>query len=82
MADLTLHDVTKTFGSHVVLDSLNLQIKSGECFTIIGPSGCGKTIILRLIAGFEPPDRGEVLIGIKKVAGPNFALPPEDRHIG
>lgn len=82
MADLTLHGVTKAFGSHVVLDRLSLQIRSGECFTIIGPSGCGKTVILRLIAGFETPDQGEVLIGNKKVAGPNFALPPEDRHIG
>lgn len=82
MADLTLHEVTKAFGSHVVLDRLNLEIRSGECFTIIGPSGCGKTIILRLIAGFETPDHGEVRIGTKKVADADFFLPPEDRHIG
>lgn len=82
MADLTLQEVTKAFGSHMVLDRLNLHILSGECFTIIGPSGSGKTIILRLIAGFETPDHGEVHIGSRKVAGLGFSLPPEDRHIG
>ncbi|HQJ22952.1 MAG TPA: ABC transporter ATP-binding protein [Rectinema sp.] len=82
MADLQLDHVSKTFENHIVLDNVDLHIQDKECFTIIGPSGCGKTIILRLIAGFEKPDSGTVLIGNKKVADAQYALPPEERKIG
>lgn len=82
MADLQLSGVSKSYGSHKVLDRLDLTIKSGECFTLLGPSGCGKTVILRLIAGFEIPDEGKVSIGDRVVADSGRALPPEERHIG
>ena len=82
MADLKLQQIKKAFGDHIVLDRFDLHIRSGECFTIIGPSGCGKTIILRLIAGFETPDAGEVFIGDTKVADAHHALAPEERKIG
>ncbi len=82
MADLQLSGVSKSYGSHKVLDGLDLTIKSGECFTLLGPSGCGKTVILRLIAGFETPDEGQVSIGDRVVADAKRALPPEERHIG
>ena len=44
-------------------EDLDIAIRDGECFTLLGPSGCGKTVILRLIAGFEQPDTGEIFIG-------------------
>ncbi len=82
MADLRLSGVSKSYGTHKVLDGLDLTIQSGECFTLLGPSGCGKTVILRLIAGFETPDEGTVNIGEQIVADAKHALPPEERHIG
>ncbi len=82
MADLRLSGVSKSYGTHKVLDGLDLTIQSGECFTLLGPSGCGKTVILRLIAGFETPDEGTVNIGGQVVADARHALPPEERHIG
>ena len=82
MADLQLSGVSKSYGTRKVLDSLDLTIKSGECFTLLGPSGCGKTVILRLIAGFETPDAGTVSIGGTVVADAKHALPPEERRIG
>ncbi len=50
------------------VSDMNLQVKEGEVFGLLGPSGCGKTTLLRLIAGFETPDRGSVRIGGRPVA--------------
>jgi spermidine/putrescine transport system ATP-binding protein len=58
-----LRSVTKRFGEVVAVDRVGLQIRDGEFFSLLGPSGCGKTTSLRLIAGFEMPDEGEVWIG-------------------
>jgi iron(III) transport system ATP-binding protein len=82
MSEIRFHSVCKTYGAKTVLKDLNLHIHSGECFVLIGPSGCGKTVALRLIAGFETPDDGEVSIGDRVVADSKHALPPEDRRIG
>ena len=82
MADLRLSAVTKSYGNRTILKDIDLEIKSGECFTILGPSGCGKTVILRLIAGFEKPDSGTVSIGATVVADQHQSIPPEERHIG
>jgi len=57
-----LINVTKTFGDVTAVDSLSVEIGQGEFFSLLGPSGCGKTTTLRLIAGFETPDRGEIRI--------------------
>jgi len=82
VADLQLSAVSKSYGTHRVLDKITFKVNSGECFTLLGPSGCGKTVILRLIAGFESPDEGEVSIGGHVVATAKHSLPPEERHIG
>jgi len=54
--------ITKTFGSVVAVDNVNLEIKQGEFFSLLGASGCGKTTLLRLLAGFEKPDKGRIYI--------------------
>ena len=60
---IELRHVTKRFGETLALDDITLQIRDGEFFSLLGPSGCGKTTSLRLMAGFELPTEGEVLIG-------------------
>ena len=61
--DLKLSSITKSFGDFLAVDDLDLVIPKGSFFALLGPSGCGKTTLLRLIAGFEKPDRGAVRIG-------------------
>ncbi len=82
MSDIRFRSVRKSYGAKTVFEDLNLHIRSGECFVLIGPSGCGKTVALRLIAGFEAPDEGEISIGDRTVANPRHSLPPEERRIG
>jgi len=57
-----LEGLTKRYGETAVVDGIDLEIPSGEFFTVLGPSGCGKTTTLRMIAGFEHPDEGAVLL--------------------
>ena len=64
------------------LRDIQFQLRPGELVGLLGPSGCGKTTLLRLIAGFEQPDRGVVRIGGQEVAGPHRWLPPERRGVG
>ena len=59
--------VSKKFGSHVALRSINLEVDAGECLVLLGPSGCGKTTLLRLLAGLDRPDAGQVWIGDRVV---------------
>ncbi|MEZ5059989.1 MAG: ABC transporter ATP-binding protein [Solirubrobacterales bacterium] len=66
---VALRGVTKRFGDFVAVDDLDLDIGQGEFFTLLGPSGCGKTTTLRMIAGFEEPNEGEVRIDGTDVAG-------------
>ena len=58
---IELQHITKAFGNATILDDLNLYIRENEFLTLLGPSGCGKTTTLRIIAGFETPDKGSVL---------------------
>jgi ABC-type Fe3+/spermidine/putrescine transport system ATPase subunit len=67
--DVELRNVTKSFDDVVAVDAIDLAIRRGEFLSLLGPSGCGKTTTLRLIAGFEQPDEGEILIGGVDVAG-------------
>lgn len=62
MARLELRNVTRRFGDLAAVDHVSLVIESGEFFTLLGPSGCGKTTILRMIAGFDSPDSGQILL--------------------
>src|SRR5436190_5382496 len=52
----------RQFGEHVAVDGIDLDIPGGEFFSLLGPSGCGKTTTLRMIAGFEEPTRGKILL--------------------
>jgi len=72
-----LQGVRKRYGEVVALDGVDLEIRRGEFFSLLGPSGCGKTTLLRLLAGFETPDAGRVLIGGKDMAG----VPPYERSV-
>jgi len=67
--DLEAAGVGKTYGAHVAVDSLSFDVQRGSFFSILGPSGCGKTTLLRLIAGFLAPDRGEIRIGGQPMNG-------------
>lgn len=75
--DVTLHNVSKKFGEVIAVDDLSLEIEDREFMVLLGPSGCGKTTTLRMIAGLETPDSGEIYIGDKLVN----ALPPKDRNV-
>ncbi|MCR5400630.1 MAG: ABC transporter ATP-binding protein [Treponema sp.] len=66
-SQVTIDHVSKRFGDFVALDDINFTIKPGEFFSLLGPSGCGKTTLLRIIAGFEFPDEGEILLDDKDV---------------
>ncbi|WP_369721465.1 ABC transporter ATP-binding protein [Bradyrhizobium sp. LLZ17] len=65
---LRIEGVAKTFGSFRAVDGVTLDIKAGEFFALLGPSGCGKTTLLRMLAGFEAPDEGRILLGGKDIA--------------
>ncbi|MFN7898999.1 MAG: ABC transporter ATP-binding protein [Synechococcaceae cyanobacterium] len=65
-----------------ILRAINVSVRHGELIGLLGPSGCGKTTLLRLIAGFERPRRGRVLLDGREVAGPGGWLPPERRGVG
>jgi ABC-type Fe3+/spermidine/putrescine transport system ATPase subunit len=75
---IQLRGLSKRFGAVVAVDDTTLEIGDGELFTLLGPSGCGKTTLLRLIAGFATPDRGEIWFGGRRVDG----LRPYERNIG
>jgi ABC-type Fe3+/spermidine/putrescine transport system ATPase subunit len=80
---LSVRQVSKRFGSHQALDDVSLEIGKGELAVTLGPSGCGKTTLLRLIAGLDVPDSGEIWIGGRQVSGPHRTLvPPHERGIG
>ena len=75
--DVELRAVTKRFGSLTAVNAVTLKVHKGEFLSLLGPSGCGKTTSLRLIAGFEQPDEGEILIGGRDAA----SAPPYKREV-
>jgi spermidine/putrescine transport system ATP-binding protein len=75
--DVEILDVTKRFGVVTAVDRMRLRIAHGEFYSILGPSGCGKTTTLRMIAGFEQPTEGEILLAGKPIAG----VPPYRRNV-
>ncbi|WP_167050630.1 ABC transporter ATP-binding protein [Salinibacterium sp. ZJ77] len=74
---VTLDGITKVYGEHTAVDRLDLDIRAGEFISLLGPSGCGKTTTLRMIAGFEQPDAGDILISGASVLG----TPPYRRNV-
>jgi iron(III) transport system ATP-binding protein len=84
MPILSLQGITKRFAPDrpAAVDDLSLTLEQGEILALVGPSGSGKTTTLRLIAGFEVPDQGLVVIRGETMAGPNRWLPPEERGVG
>jgi ABC-type Fe3+/spermidine/putrescine transport system ATPase subunit len=80
---LSIRDVTKQFGAHVAVEGVSLDVAAGDVAVIVGPSGCGKTTLLRLIAGLEMPDAGQVWLAGRQVAAARRSLvPPHERKIG
>ena len=75
---LRLENLTRRFGETVAVDGVSLDVPAGEFLTLLGPSGCGKTTTLRMIAGFETPTSGRVVVGDRDVS----ALPPQKRDVG
>ncbi len=84
MAYMSLSQVTKRFGAVTAVDRLDLEIGQGECVAMLGPSGCGKTTTLRMVAGFEDLDEGEIRSGDRLLSSrrENFYVPPEKRNFG
>jgi iron(III) transport system ATP-binding protein len=74
--------LSKTFGEVAALAGFDIAVEVGQTLTLLGPSGCGKTTALRVIAGFEHPDAGQVSVGGLPVAGPGLHVPPERRRVG
>ncbi len=81
---LEFRQVVKRFGTVAAVDQVSFAIQSGEIFTLLGPSGCGKTTTLRLVAGLEEPDDGEILVSGIPVATPrrNVFVAPDKRELG
>lgn len=77
MALLELRNIVRRFGDFTAVDGVSMSIESGEFFTLLGPSGCGKTTLLRMIAGFDAPQSGEILLDGEDL----IAVPTEMRPI-
>jgi ABC-type sugar transport system ATPase subunit len=77
MSGLRVTGLTKSFGKKVVIDNVSFEVEEGEFAILLGPSGCGKSTILRLVAGLEHQDAGDVAIGGTVVND----LPPRARDI-
>ncbi len=78
MAGLSLRHLRKSYGSHLIFDDFSLEIADGEFVCLLGPSGSGKTTLIRIVAGLEAVENGEIWIGADEVSGRE----PRDRHIG
>lgn len=77
MAILELRNIVKEFDDYLAVNDVSLSIDQGEFFTLLGPSGCGKTTLLRMIAGFDTPDSGQIFLDGRNIND----LPPEKRPL-
>ena len=78
MSDVRLVGIKKSFGDNVIVKGVDLDVKPGEFLVMVGPSGCGKTTLLRIIAGLEQADAGDIIIGGKNMND----VPPRERDVG
>ena len=84
MAELKLQHIYKRYGNVTAVGDFNIEVADGEFISFLGPSGCGKTTTLRMIAGFEKPSEGVIMIGDQEIsnAEKGYFLAPEKRGIG
>jgi len=84
MAIITVQNLSKSFKKNRIpaIDDVSLTVNNGEILTILGPSGCGKTTVLRIIAGFETPTKGNVILNNVKLTSNDVFITPEKRNIG
>src|SRR3954466_14854442 len=75
--EIQLEELSKSFGEHVAVAGIDVEMPAGEFFTLLGPSGCGKTTTLRMIAGFEQPTSGRIMLDGSDVA----RVPPHRRNV-
>lgn len=79
---LTLSGIGRQFGTVRALDHISLDVQPGEIICLVGHSGCGKTSLLRIIAGIDAPDEGQLTMGVRTLVGPSIFVEPEKRNIG
>lgn len=82
MATVSLSGIHKTYGANPVVRGVDLEIAHGEVVCLLGPSGCGKTTTLRIVAGLEQPDAGELRIDGESMFAPGVHIPAEKRGLG
>ncbi len=80
--NLRVEGVRKSHGAQAVLHGIDLEVPAGQVLALLGASGCGKTTLLRLIAGFEAPDAGSIVMGARVLTGPDVHVPAEKRRVG
>jgi iron(III) transport system ATP-binding protein len=81
---ITIADVSRTFAGNTLpaVDQMSLTVRQGELLALLGPSGAGKTTLLRLVAGFEHPDAGHIMLGDRLVSSARVNVPVERRGVG
>src|SRR5436309_11334494 len=81
MPGVAIKSLTKRYGDVAAVEDLSLDVKPGELVSLLGPSGCGKTTTLRLVAGFLPPEAGEIWVGERCLSSAASIVPPERRRM-
>jgi iron(III) transport system ATP-binding protein len=81
MPGVVLKTLTKRYGDLAAVEGLSLEVQPGQLVSLLGPSGCGKTTTLRLVAGFLPPEAGEIWVGERCLSSPSSVVPPERRRM-
>ena len=82
MTEISVQNLTKRFGGIVALNDISLSFPTGSFTSLLGPSGCGKTTLLRVLAGFEAPDAGQIAFGDEVIADARQQKLPEERGVG